>query len=195
MNVAKNPARCPNHARLPRPLSPTRDHHGSQVTSHKSRRPHLHKSPVTTSHESPATSHAFSCVCPLLNSLASLFRARVLCFQSFADSFTKTPGWGCLAYNSVYRSGSVSLCLSGKHLFSDLRPSRAKTQKSPSPSPLFVTLTHSLSRKSFPCHSYANTRDGGYHSPHFLFPIRNRGLFSCTYELLVQPFNSKRTRA
>src|SRR5713226_8574045 len=28
-------------------------------------------------------------------------------------------------------------------------------------SPLLDTLTHSLSRKSFPCHSYANTRDGG----------------------------------
>ncbi len=27
--------------------------------------------------------------------------------------------------------------------------------------PLFATLTHSVSRKSFPCHSYANTRDGG----------------------------------
>src|SRR5713226_6079255 len=28
-------------------------------------------------------------------------------------------------------------------------------------SPLLVTLTHSVSRKSFACHSYANTRDGG----------------------------------
>jgi hypothetical protein len=28
-------------------------------------------------------------------------------------------------------------------------------------SPLFATLTHSMSRKSFVCHSYANTRDGG----------------------------------
>src|SRR5260370_20728597 len=27
-------------------------------------------------------------------------------------------------------------------------------------SPLLATLTHSLSRKSFPCLSYANTRDG-----------------------------------
>src|SRR5260370_16822684 len=27
-------------------------------------------------------------------------------------------------------------------------------------SPLLATLTHSLSRKSFPCFSYANTRDG-----------------------------------
>src|SRR5712692_7005343 len=28
-------------------------------------------------------------------------------------------------------------------------------------SPLLATLTHSVSRKSLPCHSYANTRDGG----------------------------------
>ena len=28
-------------------------------------------------------------------------------------------------------------------------------------SPLVATLTHSVSRKSFPCHSYRNTRDGG----------------------------------
>src|SRR6266851_10188115 len=28
-------------------------------------------------------------------------------------------------------------------------------------SPLLATLTHSVSRKSFPCHSYATTRGGG----------------------------------
>src|SRR5260370_13354419 len=32
--------------------------------------------------------------CRLLNSLASLFRAPVLCFQCFAASFSKTPGVG-----------------------------------------------------------------------------------------------------
>src|SRR6202166_2333636 len=61
------------------------------------------------------------------------------------------------------------------------RPAQ-KAQKHAFVSPLFATLTHSLSRKSFACHSYANTRDGGYPRLHFLFPIRNRGLFSCTYE-------------
>ena len=34
----------------------------------------------------------------------------------------------------------------------------AKAQKHLSASPLFATLTDSLSRKSFPCHSYENTR-------------------------------------
>src|SRR5579859_1659617 len=46
------------------------------------------------------------------------------------------------------------------------RPAQ-KPQRRAFVSPLFATLTHSLSRKSFPCHSYANTRDGGYHSPIF----------------------------
>jgi hypothetical protein len=36
-----------------------------------------------------------------------------------------------------------------------------EAQKSLFVSPLPATLTHSVSRKSFPCHSYANTRDGG----------------------------------
>src|SRR5229473_1522283 len=36
-----------------------------------------------------------------------------------------------------------------------------EAQKCLSVSPLLATLTHSRSRKSFPCHSYANTRDGG----------------------------------
>jgi hypothetical protein len=34
-------------------------------------------------------------------------------------------------------------------------------QKCLSVSPLLATLTHSLSRKSFPCHSYENIGDGG----------------------------------
>src|SRR6266849_9570503 len=32
--------------------------------------------------------------CALLNSLASLFAPALVCFQSFADSFAKTPGVG-----------------------------------------------------------------------------------------------------
>src|ERR1700730_3295612 len=37
----------------------------------------------------------------------------------------------------------------------------AQTQTCLSASPLLATLTHSLSRNPFACHSYANTRDGG----------------------------------
>jgi hypothetical protein len=32
--------------------------------------------------------------CALLNSLASLFASPLVCYQSFAASFFKTPGWG-----------------------------------------------------------------------------------------------------
>jgi hypothetical protein len=49
-------------------------------------------SPIFTSHRSQLTSHAYSCACALLNSLAAFLRVRVLYFQSFADSLTKTPG-------------------------------------------------------------------------------------------------------
>src|SRR5216684_4085681 len=41
-------------------------------------------------------------------------------------------------------------------------------------SPLLATLTHSLSRKSFPCHSYANTRDTGATAPSFFSPLATR---------------------
>src|SRR5713226_5341022 len=48
-------------------------------------------------------------------------------------------------------------------------PKLHRYAKKPIVSPLFATLTHSLSRKSFPCHSYANTRDRSVTSP----PIPN----------------------
>src|SRR6266849_7020273 len=41
-------------------------------------------------------------------------------------------------------------------------------------SPLPATLTHSVSRKSFPCHSYANTRDTGATAPRFFSPLATR---------------------
>ena len=45
----------------------------------------------------PVLSTCKSIACALLNSLASLFATPFLCFQSFADSFAKTGGWGCPA--------------------------------------------------------------------------------------------------
>src|SRR5260370_3674545 len=38
-------------------------------------------------------------------------------------------------------------------------------------SPLLATLTHSVSRNSFPCHSYANPRDMGVTAPNFFLPF------------------------
>src|ERR1700676_5581322 len=51
-------------------------------------------------------------------------------------------------------------------------PSRApEAQKRLSVSPLAATLTHSASRKSFTCHSYANTRDGCATPPKSSSPV------------------------
>ena len=79
----------------------------------------------------------------LLQPLWALFAAPVLCFQQLAASFCKTPGMGV-----------------------PLRDGRCiEAQKCLFVSPLFATLTYSVSRKSFPCHSYANTREGGATRP------------------------------
>src|SRR5713101_2772924 len=68
----------------------------------------------------------------LLQPLCSSSVAPVLCFQQLAASFPKTPGVGV-----PLRDGRCT-----------------EAQKCPPVSPLPATLTHSVSRKSFPCHSY-----------------------------------------
>ena len=78
-----------------------------------------------------------------LEPLYFLFPAPILCFQQLAASFPKTPGVGV-----PLRGGRCT-----------------EAQKCPSVSPFLATLTHSVSRKSFPCHSYANTRDRGVTPP------------------------------
>ncbi len=50
----------------------------------------------------------------------------------------------------------------------------AEAQKCLFVTPLFATLTHSMSRKSFPCHSYANTRDTRATAPRFFSPLATR---------------------
>src|SRR5260221_8455897 len=79
----------------------------------------------------------------LLQPLGSLFPTPALCFQQLAASFPKRPGVGV-----PLRDGRCT-----------------EAQKCPSVSPFLATLTHSVSRKSFPCHSYANTRDRGVTPP------------------------------
>src|SRR5260370_25104145 len=79
------------------------------------------------------------------------------------------PYYQCVPHTSRRHGGvrvpsstpKSSLCLCGK----SIALSCTDTQKSPFVSPLFATLTHSLSRKSFPCHSYANTRNRGLSPP------------------------------
>ena len=56
------------------------------------------------------------------------------------------------------RKSSVDYQLSAEPSVISSRASEA--QKRLSLSPFAAALTHSASRKSFPCHSYANTRDG-----------------------------------
>ncbi len=115
----------------------------------------------------------------LLQPLCSLFTAPVLCFQQLAASFPKTPGVGV-----PLRGGC-----------------RTEAQKCPPVSPLPATLTHSVSRKSFPCHSYANTRDRGAtpplksfsplatrHSPLALTPFRINTCKSVSKQRALTPF-------
>ena len=73
--------------------------------------------------------------------------------------------------SSAPKSSLCSPCLCGKSITLGC----TDAQNSPFVSPLFATLTHSLSRKSFPCHSYANTRDRGVTPPpKFLSPLATR---------------------
>ena len=89
--------------------------------------------------------------CALLNSLAPLSPTPVLCFQSFARSLTKIPGWGYL----VRLSSSFA-----------------------SPSPIdflvfcFHVLTNPFFRKPFVCTSIQNPR--GVTLKPAPVPIRNR---------------------
>src|SRR5260370_18359109 len=79
----------------------------------------------------------------LLRTLLRSEKTQLFHDQANPHSFCKTPGVGV-----------------------PLRGDRCtEAQKCPSVSPLSATLTDSVSRKSFPCHSYENTRDGGVTPP------------------------------
>src|SRR5260370_31248940 len=98
----------------------------------------------------------------LLLPLGSLFPICVVRFQQLAASFCKTPGVG-LPIQCLVRCNEA--------------------QKSRSVTPLLATLTHSLSRKSVPCHSYENTRHG--------VPLRSRHpLLTAHYSRFVAPLFS-----
>ena len=74
----------------------------------------------------------------LILSLRSFSHPQSFVINNFRTLFAKHPGWHPLR--------AFVHCIAA--------------QKRHSASPLFATLTHSVSRKSFPCHSYENTRDG-----------------------------------
>jgi hypothetical protein len=66
----------------------------------------------------------------------------------------------CALFDKNTRGG-IPLHLHASQVTSHTSPSAscAETQKRPPVSPFPAALTNSLSRKSFACHSYANTRD------------------------------------
>src|ERR1700726_3680666 len=78
----------------------------------------------------------------LLRPLRRPQKSQPLCNQQNPVSFCKTPQVG-------YPQRKY-----------DVRSRASEAQKHSPASPLFASLTHSLLRKSFPCHSYASTRDG-----------------------------------
>ncbi len=86
-------------------------------------------------------------------------KSQVLCNQANPHSFDKTAGVGVPAF--------VIRC--------------TEAQKCRFLSPLAATLTHSLFRKSFACHSYENTRDG--------VPLRSRPPTThCPLPTFCRPF-------
>jgi len=101
------------------------------------------------------------CNQPLLLSSCLTWRLHAPYYQCVPHTFRRHGG----VPFSTPKSSLCSPCLCGK----SIALSCTDAQKSPFVSPLFATLTHSVSRKSFPCHSYANTRDRSVTSP----PIPN----------------------
>ena len=54
----------------------------------------------------PSANSCSSIICALFDSLAALCRARPLCFQQFADSFSKNAGvWGCASRSRLWTLG------------------------------------------------------------------------------------------
>jgi hypothetical protein len=98
----------------------------------------FHCSSLISHQGTPLSAHT-SIACSLLNSLAALFATPVLCFQSFADSFAKTGGYGgtlrlspCSFIPSALREGQLHFCPA--FVFKNLQiPLRACP-----PTPLFI---------------------------------------------------------
>src|SRR6266851_8761081 len=120
----------------------------------------------------------------LLQPLCHRPKSHLLYNQTNAASFRKTPGVlntfapsfaaavTCATWRRYPLSPHSIAHTSRHHGGVTLRELLrcTETQKCLFLSPLLATLTHSLSRKSFSCHSYENTRDGV--SPLLQFPPR-----------------------
>src|ERR1700736_2102609 len=84
----------------------------------------------------------------------------------------------CRSFSHANRLFSIACALFDKNTGGGISlqdfVSCAKAQKWLSASPLPATLTHFLSRNSFTCHSYANTRDSGATPSKFFSPLATR---------------------
>ena len=111
----------------------------------------------------PSLSHSCKLLC-------APQKANSLQISNFQTLFAKHPGWG-------YPSEDVRC---------------TEAQKCRSVSPLFATLTHSVSRKSFACHSYASTRDGGVTPPPISASVLATPiLFALCFHSDTNPFSRK----
>jgi hypothetical protein len=120
--------------------------------------------------------------------------------QLFDFNGLRTLFLSCRSFSHSTRLFSIACALFDKNtgggiLLQDF-VSCAKAQKWLSASPLPATLTHSLSRNSFPCHSYANTRDGGAPLHKFFSPLATHHstlLFLNTFRINTCKSVSKQT--
>jgi hypothetical protein len=98
--------------------------------------------------------------------------------RSFVFNSLRTLNVSCSSFSHFNRLFSIACALFDKNTGGGIPlqdfVSCARAQKCLSVSPFPATLTHSLSRNSFPCHSCANTRDGGAPLPKFFSPLANR---------------------
>src|SRR5216683_2893215 len=92
-----------------------------------------------------ANSFAYKQLPPLSPLFALFFALPSFVFNRLQPLLPKHPGWGWVLRSAEAPTSALHAPKHPKHA---------------SVTPLFATLTHSYSCKSFACHSYENTRDG-----------------------------------
>ena len=98
--------------------------------------------------------------------------------QPFVFNGLHTLKLSCVSFPHSNRLFSIACVLFDKNTGGGIPRqhfvSCAQTQTCLPASPLLATLTHSLSRNPFVCHSYANTRDGCATPPSFFSSLATR---------------------
>jgi hypothetical protein len=93
-----------------------------------------------------ANSSVYKSLPPLSLLFAPFSEVSPFVFNRLQPLLRKHPGWGWVPQSLQAVTSALLAPKPAKHAFV---------------TPLFATLTHSCSCKSFACHSYENTRDGG----------------------------------